>query len=177
VAAAPAVGARSRESTTEAYATALALFFQWCQAISRDWRVTASEIGRFVFWLRYYDPNATAGAPRQVVRGERRINAVTAAVREFFKHAAAVGLVEKAVLDALYDLVEDHDLPAEVRGERATTHLRSRPRHRLSEPETVVDAASRRRTAGGVHRDQPPLGAGRERQPARTEPAARAAHP
>lgn len=104
--------------------------------------MTADEFGRFVFWLRYFDPNATAGAPRAVVRGERRINAVTAAVREFFKHAAVVGLVDKTVLDALYDLVEDYDLPAEVRGERATTRLRSRPRHRLSEPETVVDAAS-----------------------------------
>jgi integrase len=132
------LGRDRAESTTEAYATALAVVPSDRPGLAG----TTGEFGRFVFWLRYYDPNATAGASHAVVRGERRINAVTAAVREFFKHAAAVGLVEKTVLDALYDLVEDYDLPAEVRGERATTRLRSRPRHRLSEPETVVDAAS-----------------------------------
>jgi len=67
---------------------------------------------------------------------------VLAAVREFFKHAVATGLVDKVVLDALFDLVVDYDLPAEVRGDRAGLRLRSRPRHRLSEPERVVDAAS-----------------------------------
>jgi integrase len=72
----------------------------------------------------------------------RRVNAVLAAVREFFKHAVAVGLVGKVVLDALFDLVEDYDLPAEVRCDRAGLRLRSRPRHRLSEPQGVVDAAS-----------------------------------
>jgi site-specific recombinase XerD len=135
------MGRDCAESTTEAYATALALFLQWCHTLGRDWRETPGELGRFVFWLRYYDPDALAGAVRQEVRGARRINAVMAAVREFFKHAAAIGLVEKAVLDALYDLVEDYDLPLEVRGDRAT-RLRSRPRHRLSEPEAVVDAAT-----------------------------------
>jgi integrase/recombinase XerD len=54
----------------------------------------------------------------------------------------AIGLAGKAVLDALFDLVEDYDLPAEVRGDRAGLRLRSRPRHRLSEPQRVVDAAS-----------------------------------
>lgn len=135
------MGRDCAESTTEAYATALALFLQWCDTLGRDWREMPGELGRFVFWLRYYDPDALAGAVRREVRGARRINAVMAAVREFFKHAAAIGLVEKAVLDALYDLVEDYDLPVEVRGDRGV-RLRSRPRHRLSEPETVVDAAS-----------------------------------
>jgi len=76
------------------------------------------------------------------VRGPRRVNAVLAAVREFFKHAVAVKLADKAVLDALFDLVEDYDLRAEVRGDRPGLRLRSRPRHKLSEPQRVVDAAS-----------------------------------
>jgi site-specific recombinase XerD len=136
------LGRDCAESTTEAYAGALALFFEWCAAIGRDWRQTPGEFGRFVFWLQRYDPDAVPGAQVRIVRGARRVNAVLAAVREFFKHAISVGMVAEAALDALFDLVEDYDLPAEVRGERAGVRLRSRPRHKLSEPERVVDAAS-----------------------------------
>jgi len=136
------LGRDCAESTTEAYAGALALFFEWCAAIGRDWRQTPGEFGRFVFWLQRYDPGAVPGAQVRIVRGARRVNAVLAAVREFFKHAISVGMVAEAALDALFDLVEDYDLPAEVRGERAGVRLRSRPRHKLSEPERVVDAAS-----------------------------------
>lgn len=64
-----------------------------------------------------------------------------AAVREFFKHAVAVRLVDKAVLDALFDLVEEHDLPAEVRGDRPGLRLRSRPRHKLSGRRLTLVAA------------------------------------
>jgi integrase/recombinase XerD len=135
------LGQDRAESTTEAYARSLALFFEWCAAIGRDWRTTPGEFGRFLYWLQHYDPDASPAAQVRVVRGARRVNAVTAAVREFFKHAAAVGVVEHVQLDALFDLVEDYDLPAGVRGERGI-RLRSRPRHRLSEPERVVDAAS-----------------------------------
>lgn len=136
------LGRDCAESTTEAYAGALALFFEWCAAIGRDWRQTPGEFGRFVFWLQRYDPDAVPGAQVRIVRGARRVNAVLAAVREFFKHAISVGMVAEAALDALFDLVEDYDLPAEVRGERAGVRLRSRPRHKLSEPERVVDAVS-----------------------------------
>src|SRR6266702_1086850 len=82
-----------------------------------------------------------AGAVPGLVR-PRRVNAVLAAVREFFKHAVAVKLADKSVLEALFDLVEDYDLPAEIRGDRPGLGLRSRPRHKLSEPARVVDAAS-----------------------------------
>jgi len=136
------LGRDCAESTTEAYAGALALFFEWCAAIGRDWRQAPGEFGRFVFWLQRYDPDGVPGAQVRIVRGARRVNAVLAAVREFFKHAISVGMVAEAALDALFDLVEDYDLPAEVRGERAGVRLRSRPRHKLSEPERVVDAAS-----------------------------------
>lgn len=136
------LGRDCAESTTEAYATSMSLFLLWCQSIGRDWRISPSEFGRFLLWLRYYEPGAAAGAVRRIVRGERRINAVTAAVREFFKHAAAIGLVDKDVLDTFYEWVQDYDVPVEVRGERGVARLRSRPRHRLSEPEPVADAAS-----------------------------------
>jgi integrase/recombinase XerD len=128
-------------STTEAYATSLALFFEWCAAIGTDWRKTPGEFGRFIYWLQRYDPDAAPNAQLRIVRGARRVNAVTAAVREFLKHAAAVGALDPAELSGLFDLVEDYDLPVEVRGERGVGP-RSRPRHRLSEPERVVDAAS-----------------------------------
>jgi integrase/recombinase XerD len=91
--------------------------------------------------VQRYGPAAPAHAQVRVVRGARRVNAVLAAVREFVKHAVAAGLAGKVVLDVLFDLVEDYDLPAEVRGDRAGLRLRSRPRHRLSEPQRVVDAA------------------------------------
>jgi site-specific recombinase XerD len=134
------LGQDRAESTTEAYARSVALFFEWCAAVGRDWREAPGEFGRFVFWLRRYDPDAGPGAPVRVVRGARRVNAVLAAVREFVKHAAAVGVVDQVALDALFDVVED-DLPADVRGERVGVRLRRRPRHRLAEPERIVDAA------------------------------------
>ena len=130
------LGRDRAEGTTEAYARSLALFLDWCAAIG------AYQFGRFVYWVQHYDPDAPARAQLRVVRGPRRVNAVLAAVREFFKHAVAVKLADKSVLDALFDLVEDYDLPAEARGDRPGPRLRSRPRHKLSEPARVVDAAS-----------------------------------
>lgn len=135
------LGQDRAESTTQAYATSLALLFEWCGATGRDWRAVTGELGRFVFWLRYYDPDGEPGAPQRIVRQAGRVNAVMAAVREFFRHTVAVGVVNRRVMDALFDVVDDTDLPPEVCGERLTG-LRSRPRHRLSEPERVVDAAN-----------------------------------
>jgi site-specific recombinase XerD len=135
------LGQDRAESTTQAYATSLALLFQWCSITGRDWRATPGEFGRFVHWLRYYNPDSQPAAPQRVVRGAGRVNAVTAAVREFFKHAVSVGLVESVVLDALFEVDDDTVLPAEVRGERPV-RLRAKPRHRLCEPERVVDGAS-----------------------------------
>jgi site-specific recombinase XerD len=134
------LGRDRAESTTEAYARSLGLFLEWCSATGLDWREAPYRLGRFVFWLQRFDPDSPAYAQVRIVRGARRVNAVLAAVREFFKHAVAVRAVDKAVLDALFDLVEDYDLPAEVRGDRPGSRLRSRPRHRLSEPQRVVDA-------------------------------------
>jgi integrase/recombinase XerD len=136
------LGRDCAESTTEAYARSLGLFLEWCAATGLDWRQAPGQFGRFVYWVQRYDPDPPAYAQVRVVRGARRVTAVLAAVREFFRHAVAIGRADKTVLDALFDLVEDYDLPAEVRGDRAGLRLRGRPRHRLQEPERVVDAAS-----------------------------------
>jgi hypothetical protein len=60
----------------------LGLLFEWCASIDRDWRTTAGEFGRFIYWLQRYDLDSPPGAVPRVVRGPRRINMVLAAVRE-----------------------------------------------------------------------------------------------
>ena len=129
------------ESTTESYAGALSLFFEWCASVGRDWRTTPPEFGRFIYWLQRYDPEGSAGAVPRIVRGPRRVNVVLAAVREYLRHSAALGEVDEKVLNVLFDVVEDYQLPRDIRG-GPQLHMRTKPRHRLSEPERVVDAAT-----------------------------------
>jgi integrase/recombinase XerD len=135
------LGRDCAESTTEAYARSLALFLQWCARTRLDWAAAGAHLGRFMLWLGRYDPKGldrvVGAAP---VRRARRVNGVLAAVREFLKHAAAVGAIDQAALDPLFEVVEDWDLPPEVRGERGP-RLRATPRHRLDEPEREVKAA------------------------------------
>jgi integrase/recombinase XerD len=130
------------EGTTQAYATSLALFFQWCAAAGVEWQAAGRCLGRFVFWLQHYDPQGARPASVEApVRGPRRVNAVLAAVREFLRYAVSVGAVDAALLDALFQVVRDGDVPVEVRGERGAG-LRDKPRHRLREPERVVQPAT-----------------------------------
>jgi len=133
------LGRDRAESTTEAYARSLALFLDWCEGAGLAWPQAPRALGRFVHWLRFHDP-ARAGAPdfSRPVRGERRVNCVLAAVREFFRHAAAEGLVEPGVLRMLFEVADDRRLPAEARGE-GMGRVGLRPRHRLREPERTVD--------------------------------------
>ena len=127
------------ESSTKAYAISLALFLDWCEGAGLAWPQAPRALGRFVHWLRFDDP-ARAGAPdfSRPVRGERRVNCVLAAVREFFRHAAAEGLVEPGALRVLFEVADDRNLPAEARGE-GMGRSRLRPRHRLREPERAVE--------------------------------------
>ncbi len=127
------------ESSTKAYAISLALFLDWCEGAGLAWPQAPRALGRFVHWLRFHDP-ARTGVPdfSRPVRGERRVNCVLAAVREFFRHAAAEGLVEPGALRALFEVADDRSLPAEARGE-GMVRSRLRPRHRLREPERTVD--------------------------------------
>jgi hypothetical protein len=127
------------ESSTKSYAISLALFLDWCEGAGLAWRQAPRALGRFVHWLRFYDPERAGAADfSRPVRGERRVNCVLAAVREFFRHAAAEGLAEPGVLRALFEVADDRDLPAEARGE-GLVRSRLRPRHRLREPERVVE--------------------------------------
>ena len=151
------LGRDCAESTTEAYARSLGLFWDWCAATGLDWRQAPGQFGRFVYWLQRYDPDPPAYAQVRVVRGPRRVNAVLAAVREFFRHAVATGLADKAVLDALFDLAEDYDLPADVRGDRAGLRLREQ----AAAPATGA-AAGRRR---GQRRGSPGAAAGVPQRP------------
>jgi len=88
------------------------------------------------------DP-ARSGPPdlSRPVRGERRVNCVLAAVREFFRHAISGGLTGPGTLSALFEAADDRTLPAEARGE-GMVQARLRPRHRLREPEPTVKAVS-----------------------------------
>jgi len=136
------LGRGRAESTTQAYATGLALYFTWCAASRLDWSAATPRLGRFMHWLGYFGKDAAGTAvPGRRVRGAGRVNAVLAAVREFLKHSVSVGVVAPDVLDGLYDVVEDWDLPAEFRGEKRIG-LRAQPRHRLHEPQRVIEPAT-----------------------------------
>lgn len=133
------------ESTSETYAGAVALFLTWCAVSGVRLEDTARYLGRFVVWLRHYDsaePAVVAGPGTRPVRGPSRINTVLAAVREFCKHLVAVRILPASTLDALYRVVEDRDLPEEIRGERTGLRLRLRPRHRVPRPDRAVDRAT-----------------------------------
>jgi integrase/recombinase XerD len=108
------------ESSTRAYAISLALFFDWCAGTGLEWQRAPQVLGRFVHWLRYHDAGR-AGPPdlSRPARGERRVNCVLAAVREFFRHAASAGLAETGTLRALFEVSEhrQHELPALAAGQ------------------------------------------------------------
>src|SRR5215471_16060784 len=46
-------GQDAAESTTKAYAEALALYVRWCERTSRDWQTAAGRLGGFITWLRH----------------------------------------------------------------------------------------------------------------------------
>lgn len=137
------LGLDRAESTTEAYATAVALFLQWSTQSGVPWQRAANHLGRFVYWLQHYraDCAAPASPGDRPVRGARRVNSVLAGVREFLRHAVAVGAADQQILNALFEMITDIGLPVDVRGERPVEQ-RTRPRHRLVEPESSVDAAT-----------------------------------
>ena len=139
------LGQDAAESTTKAYAEALALYLRWCEQTSRDWRTAAERLGGFITWLRHTpsDPDAPVAGPGvRDVRGPGRINRILSVVRGFIRHAVVTGEVPGEVLAALYDISDGRHLPAEVRGEGSGLRYVARPRHRLSETETVVDRAT-----------------------------------
>jgi integrase/recombinase XerD len=139
------LGQDAAESTTKAYAEALALYLRWCEQTSRDWRTAADRLGGFITWLKHTpaDPDAPVTGPGvKDVRSAGRINRVLAVVRGFLRHGVVIGEVPSDVLAILYDISDDRHLPVDVRGECSSLRYVARPRHRLSETETVADRAT-----------------------------------
>lgn len=147
-------GRDGSELTTRSYAGGVALFLRWCARSGRDWQSGVEHLGLFITWLRHAGPAVSgaepadgsvvlAGPGAEPVRGARRINGVLAAVRGFVTHAVTSGRAPAGLLPLIYELADDRDLPVEARGEDdARMAWRMRARHRLHEPEPMVDRAS-----------------------------------
>ncbi|MGX9901188.1 hypothetical protein ACW0JT_17395 [Arthrobacter sp. SA17] len=129
------LGRDGAESTSQSYAASLALFFDWAASIRKPWRESAPYLGRFVYWLQHYRPDQIAARRTEVVRGPRRVNAIMAAVRSFFRHAAAVGQLNPQVLGVVYDSFDSY---AVNQAERGAQRPRASTRHRLSEPRSPI---------------------------------------
>jgi integrase/recombinase XerD len=147
-------GRDGAESTTKAYANAIALFLRWCARTGRTWQAGAEQLALFMTWLAHAGPTASgvdvtagqgvvlAGPGAAPARGARRINGVLAAVRGMVVHAAAAGAAPARLVALLYEVADDRDMPGAARGEDAGLSWRMRARHRLREPERPVDRAS-----------------------------------
>jgi integrase/recombinase XerD len=148
-------GRDGAESTTKAYAHAIALFLRWCLRTDRGWQVGVERFGLFMTWLAHAGPEASsaeavgacsgvvlAGPGAAPARSPSRINGVLTAVRGMVVHAVAVGQAPGGLVALLYEVADDRDLPEQARGEDGSMVWRMRARHRLREPETTVDRAS-----------------------------------
>jgi integrase len=146
-------GRDGAELTTKAYAGGIALFLRWCARAGRHWHAGVEQLGLFITWLRHAGPGASgadvvaggqvlAGPGTEPVRSARRVNAVLTAVRGFVTHAVTTGQAPARLMPLLYELADERDLPEQARGEEQGMAWRMRARHRLHEPEAVVDRAS-----------------------------------
>ncbi len=147
-------GRDGAESTTKAYAHAIALFLRWCARTGRGWQAGVEQFGLFMVWLAHAGPAASgaeadggsavvlAGPGAAPARCPSRINGVLAAVRGMVVHAVAAGQAPAGLVPLLYEVADDRDLPDAARGEDGRMAWRMRARHRLREPETPVDRAS-----------------------------------
>ena len=148
-------GRDGAESTTKAYAHAIALFLRWCARTGRGWQGGVEQFGLFMVWLAHAGPAASgveaigggsavvlAGPGAAPPRSPARINGVLAAVRGMVVHAVAAGVAPPGLVGVLYEVADDRDLPDVARGEDGRMAWRMRARHRLREPETPVDRAS-----------------------------------
>jgi integrase/recombinase XerD len=146
-------GRDGAESTTKAYAHAIALFLRWCGRSGRSWQAGVEQFALFMTWLAHAGPDASsaetggsavvlAGPGAAPARSPSRINGVLAAVRGMVVHAVAAGVAPAGLVSLLYEVADDHDLPEAARGGEGRMAWRLRARHRLREPETAVDRAS-----------------------------------
>jgi integrase len=148
-------GRDGAESTTKAYAHAIALFLRWCARSGRSWEAGVEHLGLFMTWLAHAGPLASAaggsgagsavvlaGPGSQASRSPSRINGVLTAVRGMVVHAVAAGAAPARLVALLYEVADDRDLPEQARGEDGSMSWRLRARHRLHEPEVGVDRVS-----------------------------------
>ncbi len=145
------------EGTTREYARALVLFFAWCERSGHRWEEAPSQLSSFITWLRY-TPSGSGGVVLgpgvPPARSPRRINFVLTVVREFFKHAVAVGQLSADVLCALYEVADDRRLPAAhhqgppLWGHRARRAAPARPRRRAAPALYALLGQRRCRQAG-----------------------------
>jgi integrase/recombinase XerD len=145
-------GRDGAESTTRAYAGAIALFLRWCSRSGRTWQAGIEQFGLFMIWLGQAGRAASgadvptcavvlAGPGGPPVRSARRINAVLTAVRGMVVHAVAEGMGPGHLVAMLYEVADDRDLPGAALGEQGQMSWRMRARHRLHEPEAPVERA------------------------------------
>lgn len=132
------LGRGRAEGTTENYARALALFWQWKSV--RDLAAAASDLDGFS--LRARTEVVTAGRAKGATRSPQRVNLILAAVREFYKHAVAHGRVDGKVLARLYEVCDDRHLPAQLRREGGGLAYVARPRHKLRAARPVSPVAA-----------------------------------
>lgn len=147
-------GRDGSELTTRSYAGGIALYLRWCARSGRGWQEGVEQLGLFITWLRHAGPGASgdevaaggavlAGPGTRPARGARRINGVLTAVRGFLAHAVDSGHAPARLMGLIYELADERDLPEQARGEDGgVMGWRMRARHRLHEPEAVVDRAS-----------------------------------
>jgi integrase/recombinase XerD len=149
-------GRDGAESTTKAYAHAIALFLRWCARTGRSWQGGVEQFALFMTWLAHAGPLASgadvgtgpglgvvlAGPGAVSARCPSRINGVLTAVRGMVVHAVSAGHGAAGLVALLYEVADDRDLPEQARGEDGRMAWRMRARHRLREPETTVDRAS-----------------------------------
>jgi integrase len=143
-------GRDGAESTTKAYAHAIALFLRWCRCSGRSWEAGVGQLGLFMAWLAHAGPVASgpgsasvlAGPGTQAARSPARVNAVLTAVRSMVVHAVAAGQAPARLVPLLYEVADDRDLPEAARAEDGRMAWRLRARHRVHEPEVAVQRAS-----------------------------------
>jgi integrase/recombinase XerD len=146
-------GRDGAESTTRAYAGAIALFLRWCSGTGRDWQAGAAQLGSFMTWLAHAGPRVSgigavpgavvlAGPGTVPARSPRRVNVILTAVRGMVVHAVTEGTAPGSLVRLLFEVADDADLPAGARGEAGAAGWRVRARHRLREPERRADRAA-----------------------------------
>jgi site-specific recombinase XerD len=115
--------------TTRMYASNLALFFEFCLATGRSLRRAALELDRFMRYL-VVTPIERRGRGQGQLRSRERVNHILVAVRELYREAVARGLLDGAMLQALFRVERGFRLPVGV-VEDHELMWHARPRHRL----------------------------------------------